>query len=55
MKKKIKELTIEEIANECKKRHRGCGKCPLQEHQWCCMGQLNMTKKELESEVEIDE
>ena len=46
---------LEEIAHECKRRHRGCGTCPFKEYQWCCMGQRNMTKKELETEVEIDE
>lgn len=54
MAKKIKDLTVQEIKNNCRK-HRRCYGCSFQEHSWLCLGLKNMKKKELEKEVEVDE
>ena len=53
---KIKNLTIGKIKEICKSHNlKACreNKCPLHEHQWCCLGLRNMTKEELESEITI--
>lgn len=51
--KKLRELTIDEIANECKKHDR-CSKCPLQ--NLVCVGSWsNNDEKLLDMEVEINE
>lgn len=47
---KIEELTIRDIKTICKK-HKRCHNCPLENHNWCCMGLKNMTEKEMKSEV----
>ena len=50
---KLKNLTIGKIKEICKSK-KGCPKtCPLKDHQWCCLGLMNMTTKELESEITI--
>lgn len=50
---KLKDLTVQDIKNICKKHYKCSSECPLREHQWCCLGLRNMTKKELESEIKL--
>lgn len=52
---KIKNLTIGKIKEICKSKKRCPKTCPLKDHQWCCLGLRNMTIKELESEITIEQ
>ena len=54
MKKKIKDLTIGEISKICKQR-QGCYKtCPLYELGFLCLGTKNMSRKNLNKEIEFE-
>lgn len=50
MKKKIKELTIEETINICKKQY-DCISCPLQ--HVCAELPISYKKNDLEKEIEL--
>ena len=50
----IKDLTLQDIKNICRSKGRCSKKCPLYEHTWCCMGLKNMTKREMESEINYE-
>lgn len=50
MKKKIKELTIEETINICKKQY-DCISCPLQ--HICAELPVSYKKNDLEKEIEL--
>ena len=54
MKKKIKDLTIGEISKICKQR-QGCYKtCPLYDLEFLCLGTKNMSRKNLNIEIEFE-
>ena len=50
MKKKIKDITIEEIVKVCKKQY-DCYSCPLE--QICAIFPMQYKKKDLEKEIKI--
>lgn len=50
MKKKIKELTIEEMINICKKQY-DCYSCPLQ--RVCAELPIQYKKEDLEKEIDV--
>ena len=54
MKKKIKDLTVIEIASICKKYKR-CLDCPFNSEHRICDLPCNVEEDYLEQEVEIDE
>lgn len=54
MKKKIKDLTVIEIASICKK-YKSCLDCPLNNEHRICDLPCNVEEEDLEQEVEIDE
>ena len=51
---KISDLTVRDIKRICKRRKR-CYMCPLEKHQWLCLGLKNMKESELKKEVEVKE
>ena len=51
MKKKIKDLTLEECMKICNKQKLNCNKCPLN----CCWFGIKQCPAFLETEVEVDE
>ena len=54
MKKKVKDLTIPEIRNTCKK-YCNCSECPLYNVVQLCSAPCELTDLQLETEVEVDE
>ena len=54
MKKKVKELTIQDVKWICKK-HPQCRNCPLKSIGWLCLGLKNMDSGTMNKVVEINE
>ena len=52
MKKKIKDLTIDQLTDFCQKQNH-CEDCPL--HLYCGWNFCSYTVMDLEQEVEVDE
>lgn len=56
MKKKIKDLTLGELKNICKKNTESCYDCPLFELDFLCKDNpMDYTDNALNKEIEVEE
>lgn len=52
-KKKVKDVTIEELRRICIKNNDSCSKCPFTIVDVCCFSPSSISQEDLEKEVEV--